>query len=166
MSEDLYLPTALAAVALVLVVALVVSLVALRRARTQAAQAVAASRQESAELRERVERLARQVEHGAQPRRTDEFVITDIGQRRAEDEQPPAARIDGRLFADIVLRETAVKAASLGAGVRRALAPETRNRIRFEMRREVKRARKQRRAELKDLRREHAARRRTEEDVA
>jgi outer membrane murein-binding lipoprotein Lpp len=40
-----------------------------------------------------------------------------------------------------------VKLAALGYGVRRALAPQTRNRIAFEMRREVKRARKQRKRE-------------------
>ena len=59
-----------------------------------------------------------------------------------------------------MLRETVVKAASLGHGVRRALAPETRNRIRFEMRREVRRARKQRRADLKEARRDLHARQR------
>ena len=57
----------------------------------------------------------------------------------------------------------AVKAASLGYGVRRALAPETRNRIRFEMRREVKRSRRQRRAELKEFRRARLARDREQE---
>ena len=55
--------------------------------------------------------------------------------------------VPGPMFTDIVLRETVVQAASLAAGLRRALAPEVRNRIRFEMRREVKRARKQRRAD-------------------
>ena len=39
-------------------------------------------------------------------------------------------------------------------------SPETRNRIRFEMRREVKRARKQRRADLREARREWEARQR------
>ena len=37
----------------------------------------------------------------------------------------------------MVLRETVVKAASLAHGVRRGLAPATRNRIRFEMKQEV-----------------------------
>ena len=46
-----------------------------------------------------------------------------------------------------------MRAASLAHGVRRALDPETRNRIRFEMRREVKRARKQRRADIREARR-------------
>ena len=64
------------------------------------------------------------------------------------------------LFADIVLRETVVQTASLFHGVRRALSPENRNRIRFEMRREVKRSRKQRRADLRAARREWEARQR------
>lgn len=71
-----------------------------------------------------------------------------------------AERIDGRLFADIVARESVVKAASWGHGVRRALGPEVRNRIRFEVRRELKRARKQRRADLKAALRDLQARER------
>ena len=58
-------------------------------------------------------------------------------------------RIDGSLFADLVLRESVVKGISLAYGVRRALSPETRNRIRFLMRQEVRRSRKQRRADLR-----------------
>ncbi|MCW2795677.1 hypothetical protein, partial [Nocardioides sp.] len=73
--------------------------------------------------------------------------------------------VDGPLFADLVLRETVVQAASLARGLRRALAPEMRNRIRFEMRREVKRSRKQRRADLKAARREWEARQRADIDL-
>ena len=69
-----------------------------------------------------------------------------------------------------MLRETVVKAAALAHGVRRALDPETRNRIRFEMKREVRRARKQRRADARRARREWEARRRStlhdDEDTA
>ena len=46
--------------------------------------------------------------------------------------------------------EPLVKALALGHGVRRALSAESRNRIRFEMRREVRRARKVRRKEMKE----------------
>ena len=86
-----------------------------------------------------------------------EFVITDLGQER-----PPVepGRLDGPAFADVVLKETVVKAASLAHGVRRGLAPATRNRIRFEMRQEVRRARKQRRADLKAAQRDLHARQR------
>ena len=64
------------------------------------------------------------------------------------------------MFADHVLRESVIRLGSLAHGVRRALDAETRNRIRFEMRREVKRARKQRRAEQREAYREWQARQR------
>jgi hypothetical protein len=72
-------------------------------------------------------------------------------------------RIDGALFADIVAREGVIKAAGLAHGLRRALAPATRNRIRFEMKREVKRSRRQRRADLKAALRDMQARERSGE---
>ena len=62
--------------------------------------------------------------------------------------------------ADLVLRESVVKAAALAYGVRRGLAPANRNRIWFEMRREVKRARKERKAEEREAIREWRARQR------
>jgi hypothetical protein len=86
-----------------------------------------------------------------------EFVITDLGRDEAT---PQALHLDGPAFADIVLKETVVKAASLAHGVRRGLAPATRNRIRFEMKQEVRRARKQRRADLKAAQRDRHARQR------
>ena len=73
---------------------------------------------------------------------------------------PVAVPIDGRLFADIVARETVVKAASWTAGLRRALAPESRNRIRFHVRQETKRAGRERRAETRQALREFRARER------
>jgi hypothetical protein len=88
---------------------------------------------------------------------TVEYVITKVG----EPEEPePVPTVPAPVFADLVLKETVVQTASLFHGLRRALAPETRNRIRFHMRQEVKRSRKQRRADLKVARREWAARQR------
>jgi hypothetical protein len=87
-----------------------------------------------------------------------EFVITRMGE--AEPEAEPAPTVAGPVFADLVLKETVVQTASLFQGLRRALSPETRNRIRFHMRQEVKRSRKQRRTELREIRREWAARQR------
>jgi hypothetical protein len=87
----------------------------------------------------------------------DEFVITRLG----EPEPEPAPTLETKLFADVVLRETVVKAASLAYGVRRGLSPANRNRIWFEMRREVKRARKERKAEEREAIREYRARRRS-----
>ena len=105
----------------------------------------------------------------------DSYVITGIDDGTAATDGPatgldpaPAApgvvqgRIDGALFADIVAREGVIKAAGLVHGVRRALAPATRNRIRFEMKREVKRSRRQRRADLKAALRDLQARERAD----
>lgn len=89
-----------------------------------------------------------------------EFVITHLGEVEREPEIEPAPVVAPGVFADIVLRETVIKSASLFHGVRRALSPENRNRIRFEMRREVKRSRKQRRADIREARREWEARQR------
>jgi hypothetical protein len=92
------------------------------------------------------------------------YVITALDE--AETGRPPAsgpvvsARIDGPMFADIVARETVIKAAGLAHGLRRALSAETRNRIGFEMKREVKRSRKQRRSDMKAALRDFQARER------
>jgi hypothetical protein len=96
-----------------------------------------------------------------------EFVITRLGS--AEDQDEGLERPDSRLFADLVLRESVVKAASFAHGVRRGLSPESRNRIWFEMRREVKRVRKARKAEEREAIREWKARQRAsmrEDDAA
>jgi hypothetical protein len=87
----------------------------------------------------------------------EEFVITRLG---VEPESDPVPTVEPRLFADLVLRESVVKAAALAYGVRCGLAPANRNRIWFEMRREVKRARKERKAEEREAIREWRARQR------
>jgi hypothetical protein len=94
------------------------------------------------------------------PSSTSDYVITRLG---SEPEDQPAPTLETKLFADVVLRESVVKAASWAHGVRRAVAPANRNRIWFEMRREVKRARKDRRAEEREAIREYRARRRASE---
>jgi hypothetical protein len=145
----------LALVALGLVFALVRS-----RARTE--RLLAESRADTALLRDQVAALERRVDR-PRPAPDASFVITDLGLERSASPDPvaePAPRLEPALFADLVLRETVVKAASLAHGVRRALDAETRNRIRFEMKREVKRARKQRRADTREARREWEARQR------
>jgi hypothetical protein len=86
-----------------------------------------------------------------------EFLITDLGQDRPD---PEPAHLDAPGFADLVLKETVVKAAALAQGLRHGLAPATRNRIRFEMKQEVRRARKQRRADLKAAERDLRVRQR------
>ena len=128
--------------------------------QTRRAQARARLRweAETADLRARLDGL----EHpqpAAEPSSAQaEFVITGLG--TVQPEPTPAPPIDGAVFADTVLRETVVKAASLAHGVRRGLSPATRNRIRFEMRQEVRRSRRQRRADLKQAQRDLHARQR------
>lgn len=157
MIQDLDAAAALLALAVgaCLVVSLVAAVVALRAVR----RAPAADGDEVALLRAEVEALRAQL--AARPERApQEYVITAVG--ATDPASDPAAgtpeavageRIDGRLFADLVLREGVVQAAALAHGVRRALAPEHRDLVRGAVRREVRRARRQRRADLRaDLR--------------
>lgn len=128
------------------------------RARLRAELAQRAGQVE--ELSSRVDALSApgRAAHVAGAREPVEYVITGLGTPEPDEFVP--ARIEGRLFADILLRETVVKAAALGHGVRRALAPEVVWRVRGEVRRELKRVRKQRRQDLKLARRDWAARQR------
>ncbi len=128
------------------------------RARRAWARERAGAQADLADLRARVAELERE-RRTATVATEAEFVITGLGSE-AEPEPVPAAAVDGATFADTVLRETVVKAASLAHGVRRGLAPATRNRIRFEMKQEVRRARRRRRADLKQARRDLHARQR------
>jgi len=149
-----------------LTLAALVLAVVLLRSRATTARELRSAHAETASLRAQIEDIERRVAASLtapRPRVDPDYVITDLGEAGPEASAAPAPapaagdaaveRIDSALFADLVLRETVVKTASLAHGLRRALAPETRNRIRFEMRREVKRSRKQRRADLKQARR-------------
>lgn len=141
-----------------------VLLVALARLRSRTSRELAAARAEAAELRERLDRLEEaRTEPAPDPpiRTTQEFTITRVGDApgRTGDDQTPT-HLEPAVFTDILLRESVIRLGSLAYGVRRALAPETRNRIRFEMRREVKRSRKDRRAEQREAWREWQARQR------
>ena len=152
-----------------LTLASLVLAVVLLRTRATTSRDLRSAHAESASLRAQLEDLDRRLTHAPPRAHPDpEFVITHLGETgpaTAPAVAPVGApvvgvdaveRVDSALFADLVLRETVVKAASLTHGLRRALAPEVRNRIRFEMGREVKRARKQRRADLKAARRHPA----------
>lgn len=172
MSEGWLLAFAVAALVLLAVCGLAVGV---RRAQARTATDLAAARAEAEALRAQLARLEARVEQAARGAdSTGEgsgYVITgldttDHGGRvpsrneAANRDHEPAPIVEPRLFADLVLRETTVRAATVAQGLRRALAPESRNRIRFEMKREVKRARKQRRAEMRATRREWQARKR------
>lgn len=168
----------LAAAGAVALVALVIAVLAHRRARR--AESLASSL--AAALSERVDLSTPATPAAQAPPVADsdtaDFVITHVGEpgrQLGTDEHsgaaaavPVARPIDGRLFTDIVARETVVKAAGWTHGLRRALSPESRNRIRFAVRQETRRAGRERRAEMKQALREFRARERAtvQEDVA
>ncbi|WP_121251020.1 hypothetical protein [Nocardioides ferulae] len=141
-----------------LLVGVLAGLSAAARRRGRAALATVAA--ENAALRAQVEAIARRLDAAEQTTAAPapEFVITDIGRGAVPEPEEQAPALPAPLFADLVLRESVVQAASLAQGLRRALSPETRHRIRFQMRQEVKRSRRQRRAELRAARRLLAAR--------
>jgi hypothetical protein len=139
-------------------------LVALLSLRARTGRAVDAVHAEAAELRHRVDELERRLDvratgttQAVPVHEEREYRITGLG-AVPEPEEP--ARLERAVFADQLLREGVIRLGSLSHGVRRALAPESRNRIRFEMRREVKRARKHRRVEQREAYREWQAKQR------
>lgn len=152
-----------AAAAAVLLLGLV-AVVVTTRSRRRTDRALTAARADAEVLRAQVEEIQRRL---AAPEHTvvrdeREYVITGLGSEEVDGEAAPA--LPAPVFTDMVLRESVVQLAALAAGLRRALAPEARHRIRFEMGREVKRARKQRRADLREARREWEARQRSTVD--
>jgi hypothetical protein len=155
-----------AAVAVV-VAAGAVALRGSRRERRRLTAQVEAAHADVDALRERVEELSRRLADAdpatATGREAREFVITSLpdGSLRgtlaaAPEDEPgddPATSLSAGQFASVALGESLVRVLSFGYGVRRALSAENRNRIRFEMRREVKRSRRQRRRDLKEAKR-------------
>jgi hypothetical protein len=154
-----------AAVAVV-VAAGAVALRASRRERRRLAALVESSHADVEALRARVEELSRELSTGSSVTGAEahEFVITSLpdgtlrGTPVAAADEPSATTttstpLSAGQFASVALGESLVRVLSLGYGVRRALTAESRNRIRFEMRREVKRSRRQRRRDLKEAKR-------------
>jgi hypothetical protein len=144
------------AVTAVLLVVLLAVLVTSARSRRRLEQQLAASRDELAEVQRRLDRLARQVEPAPDVRRPvpdlQEYVITTAGEPEPATDAGPPPQVSGREFASLAVGESLVRLVSYGYGVKRALSAENRNRIAFEVRREVRRARKQRRREEKRAR--------------
>jgi hypothetical protein len=162
-TQDWIVPAGLGLLALLATV-LALLVTALVRVRSRTSRELAAARAETAGLRAALDRIERQLASSpvATPREPEEYTITRLGETPAPAPVAgsPAAPVDRALFADLVLRETVVRAASLAHGVRRALSPEVRHRVRFEVGREVKRSRKQRRADTRQAVREWEARQR------
>lgn len=135
-----------AALLLVGVVALVTMLLLKRAERRRSRDREVAGEQHEM-LRARVDELTEELRRSRSTTPavlpSTEFVITTAG--RSEDSSALSGTVADRAVLSVTLGEPLVKLAALGYGVRRALSAESRNRIAFEMRREVKRARKERR---------------------
>jgi hypothetical protein len=139
-----------AVLALVLV-ALVGLLRRRNRSRADLEAMLAAAQREADDLRRRLETLTVRREQHA-PEQAD-YVITEVGaapvlfeagQLPASETAEPIA-VPDRLVLSATLGAPLVKVAAFAHGVRRALSPESRNRIRFEVKREVRASRKRRR---------------------
>jgi hypothetical protein len=170
--ESTALVAALAAAGGVAVTLLVVVVLLGRRRRSDAELEVllVAARAETEQLRHQVEELAARTarlepDH-ADPHRA-EFVITHVGEPGASDDgRSGRVAVPDRIVLSATLGEPLVKTAAFAHGVRRALSAESRNRIWFEMRREVRAARRRRRRLVKDYLRDTRARERAQESVA
>lgn len=153
----------LALAAMVAAALAITLLVTWRRALAQALRRHEAAAREAAALRERLDVLEARTAAPVSRPADGQFLITRLGEPEPVfDPVPVKVSLSGPAFADAVVRESVVQTAALVQGVRRALAPEVRHRIWFEMRRELKRSRKARRVERKEALREYRARRRAQ----
>lgn len=160
------------AAATLLLVAVVLWLTRRRRSRADLEAMLAASQREVDDLRHRLDELTggrpaylEELFTGPAPSpQQAEFVITHVGE--AEDVEPPPVAVPDRLVLSATVGEPLVKVAAFSHGVRRALSAESRNRIWFEMRREVRAARKRRRRLVKEYLRETRAQERANEGLA
>lgn len=160
---DPALLVALAIVATALAVGLCIVVLALvvrgRRQQRRLEESLADSRRELEAMQHRLDALAAVRPEPRVTSAPEEFVITTAGaglslERPASDVPEPAYQpVSARQFASAAVGESLVRLLALGHGVRRAMSAENRNRIGFEMRREVRRSRKQRKQDLKAARR-------------
>lgn len=171
-----------AAVVATVVVAAVVTVAVVLAGRRRLERELRGSRAELDAVLDRVEQLSAQVSESGHLDKLDtaldkvqqpdrparptvrEFVITSLPNGAAgaaltdrDDDAPASRQLAAGQFASVALGESLVRVLSLGYGVGRALSPENRNRIRFAMRQEVRRARRQRRRDLKQTRRHFRA---------
>ncbi len=164
----------LAALGGAVVALLLVALVALvrRRNRTRAdlEAMLDAAQRESDDLRARLEELTGllTLAPDQRPAEAAAYLITDAG-GGAHDLALPAEEpiaVPDRLVLTATVGVPLVKAAALGHGLRKALSAESRNRIWFEVRREVRASRKRRRLLLKQYQRQIRADDRANENLA
>ncbi|MGY2874966.1 hypothetical protein ACVW00_002156 [Marmoricola sp. URHA0025 HA25] len=185
--ESAILAAAAGAATMLLLVVAVQTVTRRRRSRHDLESMLAASQRESDLLRQRLEELTggpvrragdtpagpayleelfggagvpqqREAADAGVPEQAD-FVITHVGEPGEDATETSAGvAVPDRLVLSATLGEPLVKVAALSHGVRRALSPESRNRIWFEMRREVRASRRRRRQLRKRLERDHRAR--------
>ncbi len=138
------------AAAVVVVAAVLVSRASRRRVQAQ----LDAARADVEALAARLDDLATSdAAHRPVPE-PREFVITSLPDVTEVANVPRVAtHLTAGQFASVAAGESLVRVLSFGYGVRRALSAENRNRIRFEMRREVQGARRRRRRDLKEAKR-------------
>ena len=153
------------AVLALLVVALFTALRRRNRTRADLEEMLLAAQHEADDLRARLEELTARAAPAPGP---DEpaYLITDVGASRPAVPEDQKLTVPDRLVLSATLGEPLVKVAAFGHGVRRALSPESRNRIWFEVRREVRAARKRRRQQLKEYQRDVRAAERAREGLA
>lgn len=153
------------AAAMLLLVAVVLLATRRRRSRADLVAQLESALAENDDLRRRLDELARPAVSVPEPA---DFVITHVGEsgvdRTDSRDDLGSLAVPDRLVLSATLGVPLVKAAAFSHGVRRALSAESRNRIWFEMRREVRAARRQRRQLRKHLEREYRARLRAAED--
>ena len=156
-------PVLIAGAAGALLLLVCVLLLVLRRraaSRGQLATALAEAQDETAELRRRLDALTEKLEQQSSSMiRVDDpaYVITDAGEPR------PEPNVSDALVLSATVGEPLVKVVAFGHGVRRALSAESRNKIWFEMRREVRASRRRRRKAMKaHIREARAAERKAE----
>ena len=164
---DTALAAAAGAAAMLLLVSLVLLVSRRRRSRADLEAMLDAAHRESDDLRHQLDELTGRV---VPQQRTSpepaEFVITHVGEPDL-DGGPSAegVAVPDRLVLSATVGEPLVKVAAFSHGVRRALSAESRNRIWFEMRREVRASRRRRRQLRKRLEREYRANLRASEHL-
>jgi hypothetical protein len=158
--------------ALVALLAVGLVTVVRRRNRTRAdlEAMLAAAQHEADDLRARLDELTALLtvaQPGLVAPVEPAFLITDAGGVRPLDGvAQDQIQVSDRLVLSATMGEPLVKVAAFGHGLRRALSPESRNRIWFEMRREVRAARKRRKQLVRQYQRDVRAADRAREGLA
>lgn len=139
---------------LVLVVPAHVRLFRLRRAHALTTSRLDLLQRDHDELQRQLTDLSTQLQErghstGRSVRDADGVLVAEAIPGSGEPDLAEPRAVADQLVLSATLGEPLLRAAALGHGVRRALSAEARNRIWFEVRREVRRTRKQRRRDMK-----------------